>query len=431
MKILIISGTPWDNSNSFGNTFSNLFSDMKDVEIYNISCQNGISNNTVTIKEIQMSDKSVLKSILNPFYDPCWEAKKSNKETSVNQSLSVAAIKKRWTIFFIARDLIWKLGRWKKSNVLKNFIYEHKPNIIYTPIYASPRMCDIQQYVIKKLGIPVVGHISDDVYNIPPNLSFLSQQYRIRLQKKLKNLISSCEYLEVFAQNMADEYSKTFNIPCFLIGKGVTKSAIESIPPLKENQNFPLKIIYTGNVSQDRYSILHLLGTTIDAHFKGKAIIEVYTQSLLSESILKELERIESIHLKGAVNSEEVIKIQKTADFLLHAEGFSEKSIFETRMSFSTKIIDYMLTGVPILAVGPSEVNSISVLQRFDLATTITKPEDTENVLFDLLNNNINFQKMQENVIAYLKSYRDIDVIQDGIYKRLSETLNNDKEVIS
>lgn len=424
MKILIISSTTWDNSNSFGNTFSNLFGGMKDVEIYNIACRNGISNNNVTTKEVQMTDKSVLKSIINPFYDPCWEIVNSNQNYSVNTVISSGAIKHRKTISFIIRDLIWKLGHWKSSKTLKLFLNQIKPEVIYLPIYASPYMCDIQQYIIKKLGVPVVGHISDDVYNIPPNLSFLSKRYRIHLQEKLKKLISSCEYLEVFAQNMADEYSKEFNIPCHLIGKGVTKESIVSIPPLKETKNEPLKIIYTGNISTDRYTILHLLGTTIDTHFKGKAVIDVYTQSLLPENMLNELDAIESICLKGAVSSAEVVKIQQSADLLLHAEGFSDKSIFETKMSFSTKIIDYMLSGVPILAVGPAEVNSIAVLQDFDLAAVISNPEVAKSVLNDLLSGNIDFQKKHENIIDYLKTYRDLYNIQNGIYARLSDALN-------
>ena len=424
MKILMISSTTWDNSNSFGNTFSNLFGGMKDIEIYNIACRNGVSNNSVTAKEIQMTDKSVLKSILNPFYDPCWEITASNEISKVNEVISTTAIKHRKTISFIIRDLIWKMGHWKSSKTLNSFLNQIKPDVIYLPIYASPYMCDIQQYIIKKLGVPVVGHISDDVYNIPPKLSFLGKRYRMHLQKKLKKLISCCEYLEVFAQNMADEYSKEFNIPCHLIGKGVTKESIGSIPPLKETKNEPLKIIYTGNISTDRYTILHLLGTVIDSHFKGKAVLDVYTQSLLPENMLKELEAIESICLKGAVSSDEVVKIQQSADLLLHAEGFSDKSIFETKMSFSTKIIDYMLSGVPILAVGPAEVNSVAVLQNFDLAVVMSNPETVKSVLNDLLSGNIDFQKKRENIMDYLKTYRDLDTVQNSIYTRLSDVIN-------
>jgi hypothetical protein len=98
MKILIVSRTTWDDSNSFGNTFSNLFGGMKDVEIYNIACRNGVSNNAVAAEELQMTDKSVLKSILNPFYDPCRRLEKSCECGGVNSVISANAIEKRRTI---------------------------------------------------------------------------------------------------------------------------------------------------------------------------------------------------------------------------------------------------------------------------------------------------------------------------------------------
>ena len=47
IRILIVSRTPWDDSNSFGNTFSNLFGGMEGVEIYNICCQTGDNNNNI------------------------------------------------------------------------------------------------------------------------------------------------------------------------------------------------------------------------------------------------------------------------------------------------------------------------------------------------------------------------------------------------
>ena len=66
-------------------------------------------------------------------------------------------------------------------------------------------MCDIQSYIIDKLGVPVVGHISDDEYGYPPKMSIIEKWYRNGLRKKLKDLISRCSYLEVFAQNMKTE----------------------------------------------------------------------------------------------------------------------------------------------------------------------------------------------------------------------------------
>lgn len=419
MKILTISSTTWDNSNSFGNTFSNLFGGMEDVEIYNIACRNGISDNYVTAKEIQMTDKSVLKSILRFNYDPCWEITKIQNNEKVNEVLSVNAIKNRRTISFVIRDLIWKLGRWKKSKCLQNFLKQYKPDVVYLPIYATPYMCDIQQYIIDKLGVPVVGHISDDVYNLPPDLSFDARIYRRYLQKKLARLIKSCKYLEVFAQNMADEYSELFDIPCYLIGKGVTEEEINNIPSYREQNNDALKIIYTGNISAERFSVLYLLGKTIDDNFKDKAVVDIYTQTHLSKEMEEGFNELKSIRLKGAVAGSEVKNIQKSADFLLHIEGFSEKSLFEVKMSFSTKIIDYMLTGVPILAAGPSQANSIMILEKENLATVITDPQDMCETLRKLFNKETDVAEQKNNVISYLKRERDIDIIQKGIYNRL------------
>lgn len=434
MKILIISRTTWDDSNSFGNTFSNIFGKMSDVEIYNISCRNGISNNSVTSNELQMTDKSVLKSILNPFYDPCWRPGKSQNNQSVNSVISSNAIKRRRTISFVIRDLIWKLGGWKRSKALKSFLAEYKPDVVYLPIYSSSYMCDVQRYIVNQLGVPVVGHISDDVYNIPPNLPFFARIYRKHTQKKVAKIISSCEYLEVFAQNMADEYSKIFNIPCYVIGKGVTQEEIDSIPLYQPQNNGVLKIIYTGNISAERYSVLYMLGQAIDRDFKGRATVDVYTQTFLSDEMQAGFDSINAINLKGAVSSDRVRQIQKEADLLLHIEGFSKKSLFEVRMSFSTKLIDYMLTGVPILAIGPSAANSMLVLESNRLATVITDPENMSDGLKAIFDDFDSSNQNRENIIVYLQETRLISVIQSGIYNRLislSDSHNKQfKEVI-
>ena len=419
MRILTISRTPWDNSNSFGNTFSNLFGWMENIEIYNIACRNGVSNNNITAKEIQMTDKSVLKSILKLTFDPCWEITKTTGNNETNSVISVNAIKKRHTSSFVIRDLIWKLGRWKKSKVLNNFLAECKPDVVYLPIYSSPYMCDIQQYIVDKLNVPVVGHISDDVYNMPPNSSGVAKLYRNFLQKKITRLIKSCRYLDVFAQNMADEYSERFDIPCYLIGKGVTEEEINNIPIYKYEKAGARKIIYTGNISAERFSVLYMLGKAIDTHFKDRAVIDIYTQTFLSEEMQKGFDELNSICLKGSVSSDEVRKIQRTADMLLHIEGFSEKSLFEVKMSFSTKIIDYMLTGVPILAVGPSQANSIMVLEKDNLATVVTNSDDVRDVFEKIFNQEINFAEQRKNVVSFLSTERNIKYIQKGIYDRL------------
>ena len=86
---------------------------------------------------------------------------------------------------------------------------------------------------------------------------------------------------------------------------------------------------------------------------------------MVEDKIKTALSQYSFVKLYKGVDSVQVYKIQKNANFLIHVEGFSKKAIAETRMSFSTKLIDYMSTMKPIIAIGPSNINSIEVLKRY------------------------------------------------------------------
>lgn len=61
LRILILSNTPWDNSNSFGNSFSNIFSGIDNIEIANIYCRYGEPDNCIVKKYFQITEKSLIK----------------------------------------------------------------------------------------------------------------------------------------------------------------------------------------------------------------------------------------------------------------------------------------------------------------------------------------------------------------------------------
>ena len=427
MRILIISSTTWDNANSFGNTFSNLFEGMENVEIYNIACRHGVSNNALVKKSVQLTDKSVLKSIYTPRFDPCWEIEGSVATGENNQEISESARKKRKTISFVIRDVIWKLGRWKKSRVLNAFLKEASPDVVYLPIYASPYMCDIQRYIVKKLKVPVVGHISDDVFGIPPKMSLLGKWYRAALRKKLKKLIAECAYLEVFAQNMKEEYSEIFDKPCYLIGKGVALELIDTIK-IDAPENKQLHFVYTGNIGDDRYRALVDIGQTISEVFEPQgAVLDIYSTTPLTEEMKTLIFGCDAIKFHGGIGREEVEKVQQAADFLVHVEGFSERAIFSARMSFSTKIIDYMLMGKPILAFGPDEVNSIQTLKNHSVGLTATSASELRGITEELAKGSVNYEALTSSVKDYLIKHRNIREIQLGIYQRLYELVNRNE----
>ena len=422
MRILVISGNPWDVSNSFGNTFSNLFSGMDGAMIYNICCRNGYNNNDVVTEAIQATDKSVLKSIYKIGYDPFWKME-GDSQKEENGEMSENALKKRKPIHFLIRDVIWKMGRWKKSKELIGFLERVKPDLIYLPIYSQHYICDFQSYIIKNSSVPVIGHITDDVYGMKPCIKGLEKSRHKKLQKKIEALIKKCSYIEVFAKNMVKEYSSRFGVECHLIGKGVKREEIPKSLSLTKREK--LKLVYTGVLSQYRFDTLIDVARSISkGNLTEKIELDVYSQTVLTDEMLNTLKSYPYVNFKGRISREQVEGVQSEADMLLHIEGFDKMAVYSSKMSFSTKIIDYMMKGKVIFAVGSEEINSIAVLSEKNLAVVAKSVEEIQARLEDAVNFNIDFDRILSNCRIYLETERSIDVIQEGMKKRMEGLLN-------
>lgn len=420
MRVLIVSRTPWNNSNSFGNTFSNLFGGMQDVEIYNICCQAGSTENAVVSKTLQMSESSVINSLKGKSVTITVSSR--NTLESV-EKMQMAGKKNRSPWMFIARDMIWRVGAFRWKSAVRRFVKEVNPDILYLPIYRSWYMCDIDRYVFKIAKAPMVGHITDDGYGYASNeqVMSLARFYRMVLRKKWRSLVKKCSYIEVFADNMKQEYERLFNVPCHVIGKGMLPS--EVCKPQIRQEKEEVHFVYTGGIGGERYSVLMALAKAFSCQSDKKCYLDIYSATPLTDTMKAEMDSVDSIVFHGTVNGSEVKKIQLDADYLVHVEGFSKESISSTRMSFSTKIPDYLSTGNVMLAIGPADINSIQVLQSRGIAVVVDNLKDLSPTIFRLLNGEIDTAAIQERAYTYLVTERNKSVIQTGMLERLKKIM--------
>ena len=418
MKLLIISNTPWDNANSFGNTFTNLFFKMPDVEIYNICCRDGKQNNQVVKRAVQFTDKRVLKSIYKVNFDPCVEMNMVTHNVEEKDDMFSYATKTRRPIFFWVRHLIWLLSNYSKSKKLNSFLEEINPDLIYLPVYAIPHISNLQSYIIKKLNVPVVGHISDDVCGIPPTSNIIIKLYRTLAKKKAEGIIKRCNYLEVFAENMAEEYEKRYNRKCYLIGKGIDTSTIKP-EELAVDASKQLNFVYTGNLSAERFETLINLSKALK---NNAAVLNVYSATPLSVDMSNQIASLDNICFHGKIDKTQVEQVQNDADFLVHVEGFSKQAIYDAKMSFSTKIMDYMQKNKPIFAIGDIAINSIRVLKDHELAVVATKQEEIGEKVNQIFTDVINYKSIQDNIYNFLID-RDIVKIQEEMLNRMKNLI--------
>ena len=65
MRILVISNTPWANDNSFGNSFSNIFEGIPDLQFANIYLRYGQPENHFDMCFFQITERSLLQNLKN------------------------------------------------------------------------------------------------------------------------------------------------------------------------------------------------------------------------------------------------------------------------------------------------------------------------------------------------------------------------------
>lgn len=410
IKILIVSRTPWNEENSFGNTFTNLFEGIEGIEIANICCQGGSMNSRLIDESFQLTDIDVAKSIIGR------SPGQIIRNTTEHQISSKPSVPRK-VFFYALREAIWNLGRWK-SKKLKSFIQDFNPDILYLPIYRSHYMCEVDKYLIKLTGVPYVVHISDDVYGYSPNLSGISKQLQCIVRKDIKQILKNAAYGEVFSPVMAEEYENEFKIPFHTIGKSVDGKRLPEIPK-KEEGNI-IRFVYTGNYGGERGGQLVRLAQNINMVFpKGVAMFDIYSATKADIDIEEQLARIECVRLMGSVSPDKILAIQQHADYLIHVEGFSPKAIFESRLSFSTKIIDYLLAGRPIVAIGPQEVTSIQVLKSYDMAYVATDNSEIEDALSKIARGQTSDDIKVNNGREFLLNHRDAGKMKTEMYQRI------------
>ena len=157
MKVLILSNTPWREDNSFGNSFSNIFGNIPNLEIANIFFKYGEPDNNIVKRYFQITEKSLINNLKDKTQPSGSEIfVNKTKPTELNEKerqMLDSARKKRWMLMFWVRDFIWKIGRWC-SPELKAFIDDFKPDIIFQPIYYSNYILRTALFIKEYTGVP-------------------------------------------------------------------------------------------------------------------------------------------------------------------------------------------------------------------------------------------------------------------------------------
>ena len=167
---------------------------------------------------------------------------------------------------------------------------------------------------------------------------------------------------------MAEEYRDRFGVRCIPVLQGV------DIPDSSVSASVrtrPLTLVYAGRLGDGRWAQI----CKLSRHIKSSGVpwmLNVYAPTddcraygeALRESGVLALDSVPS----GAVQG-----ILAEADVLLHVESFDPRIRKFTRLSFSTKLSQYLAAGKPTLLWTPSDIHMTQYFLRNSLGLVETE----------------------------------------------------------
>lgn len=377
-KVLVVGINAWREDGT-AHTLMDVFRCWDPERLALIYTRADMPNTEVCHRYFQISESQVLKSVLKPWMKVGHEVEnapsKNNEEISTEHARYASAHKKSSSLLPLLREVVWKLGHWK-TLALRKFVEDFNPDIVFVPIYPTVYMGWIQKYIIKLTGKPTVCYLADDNYSYDSCNGLFSYLHRLWLRQQVGPLARGSKQMFVIVDKEKEDTDTRFGTDSVILTKSLDFTG-KSYQP--HTPNSPLKFVYTGSMIIGRDKTLAMLADAVNKTNEKmgatKAELYIYSQTEPNDEILARINSGAS-HFCGQIGRDEVQKVQQEADVVVFAEALSGKESNEAKLSFSTKITDYLSNGKCVLAIGKEEIAPIDYFQRNDSAIIATSMDE-------------------------------------------------------
>ena len=386
-RILVITVASW-NSKVGSNTWTSLLKNYDSENIANICIRDEIPDNKICSRYFSISENKVLKSVFNRKVKTGREIipeinEDNTEELNAHNERYQKMQKNRRYSLLLARELVWKFGNWKTAE-LDAFLDSFKPDIILHSMEGYIHLNNIVEYAIQRTGAKAIGYIWDDnfTYQQSDNIGF--KIYRFFQRISLKGLAKKTSRFFAISDMTKAEADKFFGIDCVLLTKPLSVDPVVNYGEIE----LPIKAVYTGKLAIGRDKSLARIIKAAEEINRDKIKIkfDIYTKTVLNDEI-KSVLNCDYCQLHDPVPQAEVLKIQRNSDMMLFVEDIDGKDAKAARLSFSTKITDYLSSGKCIFAVGCRDTAPMQYFINNDAAVIATDDKEIKEKLTMLANN--------------------------------------------
>jgi len=379
-KVLVISSAAMNNHSATGVTMSSLFKGWPSdriAQIYDDStepnraiCENCYRLSVDDFWLLQGIKKTVqtLRSGIRLFRPG------SSQSTTLAASLNSSLVHSSTSAW---GDLV----PFTLSKELRTWLDEFKPDVIYS-VFGSIRMMELSRKIASRHAIKIVPHFMDDW---PATIYQHSCAHWLPskvLNRSLKKTLSSSRDCMAISEDMAREFEQRY-----MLSFSNFMNCIEMEKDKKVVCNAKDGIVlfgYVGGLHLNRWKSLKAIGLAMQglnaSGVTPQLVIHAPQKDIDRYKV--ELESVSSILIGGSLPYESISKEILKYDVLVHIESFLATDQKYTRLSISTKIPQYMSSGLPILAYGPTDISSINYIKNTE-SGLIVDLENNDKLLID------------------------------------------------
>ena len=431
---LIIQNNPFSYNTGNGKTIASMFSEWDSENLAQIFTSNLQPDFSICKNYFKMSDGAAVKSFFKriPFGQEILQGE-DNSIKCMNDDDGRALLKNHgkrlrcWmsesSFVIVLRDLIWQKSKWENNFFIK-WLDKVQPQFVFLSAGNLSVFYDMALFICERYEIPLFVHIGDDYFIYRNGLNPWKNLHRRKMSKKLGQVIARSKCVIAICDKMAQLFKERYGGEYFICMNSVE---IQTEVRCKEKEpQQDIKLVYAGNLGINRWKILNLIGQAL-AELQQEGIhakLDIYSSYTPGKRILRKLTIPSVMQFCGSVFGEELKRVKRDADILVHVEAFDKKYRQLTYTAMSTKISEYLAAGKTILAVGPEEAASIEFLWKNNVAMVVT--ECSRHAIKEQLTHYVStpeeLKDMSYRALQIAKEKFSREINAKKIYKIISES---------
>ena len=413
-RILIYSNNCFSDTDSNGRTLKKFFQNYDKKYLAQFYVQNAYPDYEACANYFRVTDKQALKALTG---------QKPNGEVTEEQceEKGKGVKTKKNALSMLIRNAVWNTGLWKSKDYIQ-WVKKFDPQVVLVQSGDCAFIYKIALRTAKKFGIPIVIYNSENYYFKKYDYfrakGFAHYLYPI-FHKKYRNAFRKIEKIAAYniynSEELENEYKKVFNNKAVALYTG---TAVKKRESYNCSKNF--SVCYLGNIGVGRDKPLLEIAETLNDNLNG-CKLNVYGK--IYDSVSEKFIDNPLINYHGIVSYEEVVKIMKNSDLIVHAENFDDYYQEDLKFAFSTKIADSLACGTPFLVYAPSNMTCSKYLIRNDAAFVVGNKKELEKTIQGFVNNTIDLTQHLQNALNLALQNHDSNKNSEKLQNILREVV--------